>query len=160
MLKVSRNMLPWQLDSSERKGRQSAVRSQRFWSGTQPGKPSHTSSPSSHCSRAGGKKMRSRENWRNMKEGEHVVWPVTAIHTFLGAYDERDFQIWCRFNLIPLMTIIRTLFLSCTVGSRSLTPQLCYITANLERIGKSENLERRRSDMYNEEGMFRILHHF
>lgn len=50
--------LPWQLDSSERKGRQSAKWSQRLSSGTQPGEPSHTSSPSSHCSRAGGDRER------------------------------------------------------------------------------------------------------
>lgn len=49
-----KSALPWQLDSSERKGRQSAEWSQRLSCGIQPGDPSHTSAPSSHCSRAGG----------------------------------------------------------------------------------------------------------
>lgn len=78
---VCRHTLPWQLDSSERKGRQSAEWSQRLSSGIQPGEPSHTSSPSSHCSRAGGDRKRGLINglWNGEKQKKYNLG-LSEVH--------------------------------------------------------------------------------
>lgn len=80
-------MLPWQLDSSEWNGRQSSEWSQRFATGIQLGDPSHTSSPSSHCSSAGIKKEWQRQgNSCNIETGELCVSETTSQTHFTDPY--------------------------------------------------------------------------
>lgn len=78
---VSKNTLRRQLDSSERKARQSAELSQRFWSGMQAGGSSHTSSPSSHCSRAGGRDERQRKKGKLVKYVEEACMVCREVHS-------------------------------------------------------------------------------